>query len=252
MSNIGEQIRSARKAKGMTQEALAEVLHISRQGISHWESGRTMPDAATLLKLSDILEYTFEAGQTVEELPNQRPEVQPQPPETPAELPQEPKEPMKPLYIVLLTVAATLLVVGCIAGLFALRKTPAVVSMEILNTPLYLQRDSDHPLGYSWKVTVLMHNESDVPFKPDKIVNLLYAGPRITSKAYVTYEEMRPWMDTDYMLREDVPFDWNFTCSADDVKAHTHVEVILYGTDEHGNELKFSVTEPLIAEYAQE
>lgn len=45
MASIGEQIVAARKAKGMTQDALAEKMNMSRQGISHWETGRTMPDA---------------------------------------------------------------------------------------------------------------------------------------------------------------------------------------------------------------
>jgi len=42
VSNIGEQIRAARKAKGLTQEGLASLLNMSRQGISHWESGGSL------------------------------------------------------------------------------------------------------------------------------------------------------------------------------------------------------------------
>lgn len=61
MQTIGEQIRAARKAKRMTQDQLAEILNMSRQGISHWEQGRTSPDAEMLLRLSQVLEYSFEA-----------------------------------------------------------------------------------------------------------------------------------------------------------------------------------------------
>ncbi len=64
MATIGEQIREARKAKGMTQSKLAGCINMSRQGVSHWEQGRTLPDAETLLRLSRILGYNFEANQT--------------------------------------------------------------------------------------------------------------------------------------------------------------------------------------------
>lgn len=60
MASIGEQIIAARKAKGMTQDALAEALNITRAGISNYETGRRLPDAETLLKISAILEYSFE------------------------------------------------------------------------------------------------------------------------------------------------------------------------------------------------
>ena len=62
MSTIGEQLIAARKAKGMTQEALAKAMHVSRQAVSHWENNRAMPDAETLLRLSRALDYSFEGG----------------------------------------------------------------------------------------------------------------------------------------------------------------------------------------------
>lgn len=64
MANIGKQIRAARKAKGLTQSALAAMLNMSRQGVSHWEANRTIPDAQTLLRLSRILGYNFESNMT--------------------------------------------------------------------------------------------------------------------------------------------------------------------------------------------
>ena len=36
---IGENIRRSRKQKGMTQEALAQVLGVSAQAVSKWETG---------------------------------------------------------------------------------------------------------------------------------------------------------------------------------------------------------------------
>ena len=59
MPTIGEQIRAARKAKGMTQDELASALNITRTGISKWETGDRVPDAEMLLHLSEVLEYNF-------------------------------------------------------------------------------------------------------------------------------------------------------------------------------------------------
>lgn len=60
MASIGEQIITARKAKGMTQDALAKALNISRATISNYEGNRRLPDAETLLRLSAALDYSFE------------------------------------------------------------------------------------------------------------------------------------------------------------------------------------------------
>ncbi len=47
---------ACRKAKGMTQEELAVRLHVVRQTVSKWEKGKSVPDAETLLRLSEVLE----------------------------------------------------------------------------------------------------------------------------------------------------------------------------------------------------
>lgn len=54
-----EQLQKARKAAGLSQEQLANLMNMSRQGVSHWENGRTLPDVETLKKLSEILNCNF-------------------------------------------------------------------------------------------------------------------------------------------------------------------------------------------------
>lgn len=39
---IGETIRRLRKEKGLTQDALADALEISRQAVAKWESGGSL------------------------------------------------------------------------------------------------------------------------------------------------------------------------------------------------------------------
>lgn len=61
MTTIGETIKKLRKAKGMTQEELAEVIHVSYQAVSKWENGGS-PD----LEMLPVLANTF--GVTIDEL----------------------------------------------------------------------------------------------------------------------------------------------------------------------------------------
>ena len=37
--DVGSSIKELRLARGLTQEELADTLYVSRQTISHWESG---------------------------------------------------------------------------------------------------------------------------------------------------------------------------------------------------------------------
>lgn len=42
MTTVGKNIRALRKAKGFTQELLAEQLHVTRQAVSNWEMGGSL------------------------------------------------------------------------------------------------------------------------------------------------------------------------------------------------------------------
>ena len=60
--NIGSKIKSLRIKAGLTQEQLGNVLGVSAQSISKWETGVTMPDITLLPLLSG------ELGVTIDEL----------------------------------------------------------------------------------------------------------------------------------------------------------------------------------------
>lgn len=57
---IGEKIRQRRREKGLTQDALANALEISRQAVAKWESGQSAPATENLLKLATLLEVPLE------------------------------------------------------------------------------------------------------------------------------------------------------------------------------------------------
>ena len=48
MDRFTQNLRRARKAAGLTQQQLADRLHVTRQSVSSWELGRTEPDLQTL------------------------------------------------------------------------------------------------------------------------------------------------------------------------------------------------------------
>lgn len=60
MANIAKNMKGLRTAKGITQEELAERLHVTRQAISSWENGKNQPDIQTLENLAKVFDVTVE------------------------------------------------------------------------------------------------------------------------------------------------------------------------------------------------
>ncbi len=55
---FSENLKALRKARGMTQEELAVRLNVVRQTVSKWEKGLSVPDAAMLIRLAEVLDTT--------------------------------------------------------------------------------------------------------------------------------------------------------------------------------------------------
>ncbi|RSU09692.1 hypothetical protein CBF29_10970 [Vagococcus elongatus] len=58
--NIGESIKINRKKLSLTQDELAEKIHVSRQTISSWENLKSLPDITSLILLSDVYEVSLD------------------------------------------------------------------------------------------------------------------------------------------------------------------------------------------------
>ena len=56
--NIAVRIQNLRKAKGISQEGLADELGVSRQAVSKWESEQSMPDIDKIILMSDYFDVT--------------------------------------------------------------------------------------------------------------------------------------------------------------------------------------------------
>ena len=116
---LGSNIKRIRLARGITQEAFAEQMKVSRQSVSKWENGSVIPKTEILLlmlelldtELSELLPPIFE--ETTQEEDTEEGEITE---ETVAEPVEEtvPKKKKKRLHRVLLTALISLLVLALI------------------------------------------------------------------------------------------------------------------------------------------
>jgi len=61
---LGERIRSQRNRSGLSQERVAELVGVSRQAVTKWESGQSAPSTENLFRLAEVF------GTTVDMLPD--------------------------------------------------------------------------------------------------------------------------------------------------------------------------------------
>ena len=54
-----EILRTLREGRGLTQDALAEKVLVTRQAVSRWETGETQPNTETLKLLSKTLDASI-------------------------------------------------------------------------------------------------------------------------------------------------------------------------------------------------
>ena len=57
---LSDRIKEERNKLALSQDSLANELHVSRQAISKWETGQSYPDLEKLIQLSDIFGITLD------------------------------------------------------------------------------------------------------------------------------------------------------------------------------------------------
>lgn len=65
---LSEKIAMLRKARGLTQEQLAEKLFVSRTAVSKWETGRGMPGMDSLQQMAKFFDITLDELLSTEEI----------------------------------------------------------------------------------------------------------------------------------------------------------------------------------------
>ena len=57
---IEKKLKEARTNVGLTQEQVAEKIMVSRQTISNWENGKSLPDIVSIMSLSDLYQISID------------------------------------------------------------------------------------------------------------------------------------------------------------------------------------------------
>ena len=60
---FSDKLKKLRKDNNLSQERLADLLEVSRQAVSKWESGSSYPDMEKMKKMCKVLNCTLENGQ---------------------------------------------------------------------------------------------------------------------------------------------------------------------------------------------
>ena len=69
---LNENIKALRRARGLSQEELAQKLSVVRQTVSKWEKGLSVPDAGMLIQLASALDVPV--GALLGDAPDPEPE----------------------------------------------------------------------------------------------------------------------------------------------------------------------------------
>lgn len=104
-----ERLIARRQVMGLSQEQVAIRLGLTRQAISRWERGESVPDLDNLIKLSEVYQTTVDGLLAIEK----------QDEDCGLSLEETPSKSRRPLYVVLACMALLLIV-----GVFALLYKP--------------------------------------------------------------------------------------------------------------------------------
>lgn len=58
--NIGDKIKNAREENNLTQTQASESLMVSRQTISNWENGKSLPDILSVIRMSELYQISLD------------------------------------------------------------------------------------------------------------------------------------------------------------------------------------------------
>lgn len=56
--SVSRQLIHLRNVKGISQEELASLMNVTRQAVSKWETGQSLPDSEKVIRLSEIFGVT--------------------------------------------------------------------------------------------------------------------------------------------------------------------------------------------------
>lgn len=258
MNHIGKRLNAASKARGLTQDQLAAQMNVSRSTISHWENDQAEPDLDSLRRLSALLgenlldgareDVSGEVQGALERVQNALGGMHEALAEaSAAQSAQEapapdasPKPSGRRRWMLLCLAAAVLIGALCLIFLWPERQKAQVTVEPLQPSASLLGPEQLAKESPGWRFTFSVRNESDVPFRPEKATVLFYtADGRIDDELQMTYDEIRPFMDSDDLTQADTPLHLSFGAELRD-PPQARAECVVRGRDANGHELEFS------------
>lgn len=245
MEQFGTQLSAARKARGYTQEQLAEKLTVSRTNISRWESGKMMPDLDTIKRLSQILDYNFFAEQDAStDIPTQETPVSetPSPAQDDALCTAPPKQSRvrKPFFIAAGAFALIAAILVCLlpSGKSSGGKAQSNVLITPMENPVYAVDVGEEVFqgGVGWFYEFQYEETAGVPFTISEYIVTTIADSGGEYNDYYTQDDVTRWLGSPTLRAgESQTLRGGFPLGP-----AQGVRITLNGTDANGNELSFS------------
>ena len=263
MPNFADQLTAARKAAGLTQEQLADSVHVARNTVSSWERGRTQPDLDTLRLLGQVLHFDFINGDAAS-----RAAVEAEA-EKPAEAPPAGRRFTKKNLIICLAALAAVILIVCMVVIPKLSNhkpaeykdgsgktyvasdyqavTPNEAGKAYLSIITTLERVPTSNGGH-FKYVFRMKEENGIGFTIERMehINFFYAVNSVSVDTF-TADDVRAWGDDP----EIKPFGvYEMACGINAVTPSGTPNAIgaafqVWGTDANGNALTFTSYIPL-------
>lgn len=251
---LNETLRQSRKAKGYTQEQLAQLLHVSRQTISNWETGRASPDYELLKQLSILLETPLSTLLGVEE----------ESPAPPIETVMEPveEEPVpeplpapKKRWLWPVLICAFVLVAGLTAYLLT-RPEPypecpysiqwfqqadenvegqPFVTFAVMENPVKRSGYNDEST-WNWEYNLILHEKNGLSFTVDHLESYYFWGDSRWHMVETPGGRLMAGLSQPILRANTTRI---LTMQDTSEGPFTGVGLLLHGTDEAGNPLAF-------------
>lgn len=209
---LNENIKTIRKNKGFTQAELAIRLHVTRQTISKWEKGTSVPDAALLLDMAEILDVS------VSELLGEK-AVERQDQDAIIEQLSRINEQMAVRNS---RSAKTMKTLGVLFLLFLIIAITVVVVKVKNDKTRHIMSDHIGKLAYDLPDSNFVHDKNDVGVTIEK-----GGKERISAKSYKCYDDMTEITISEYDYPDDIELIDEFKTG--------HKEDIVTFSDDHGS-----------------
>lgn len=129
-------------------------------------------------------------------------------------------------------------------------KPAAELSVTALPETVYRGRNADKGDDwFGWDVTFSIENVSNVPFTPECAIVTYYNGETIVERVVLSYQDLRPHMGNDRLIKGNDPLSWGFGWTDFDL---THVTFMIRGTDANGHAVEAEKTAIVLKETREE